>query len=414
MKVSSQRWNEADDVQRAVVGAIGVRWPGRTARRVLTASVLILALVLTGGGSASAASGEHVSAAASAQPPPLDQNQLGRLKDLVECAPNYFLSLPLVALPGGIRLFAAAIGESCAPFALGLAEDLITILDCSQRYGIGVCTGGLIPDPGRRGAGPAVPDLQPTDVVFAPGALLAGRTVRFDSGVVNDGGQGTGVFNIKWLVDGAEVGAYGSHAGVAAGTRVLDGNSQFEWVFPGPGRYAVTFLVDADDHVAEADEFDNSRTVMVDIAATGPPVIVATSTYQEGALVFVSVSYTDPNGDAVGFGFRGANGSGWAEESHPFGSPSYGRATAGRIDYPFNHGCGTQRTYESDVEFWIYDQAGNRSASVVIHLQCPSAAGAPEAPGTPAPGPPEPSDPPGGGGPPPFYCLGPNPENCNP
>ena len=60
--------------------------------------------------------------------------------------------------------------------------------------------------------------------------------------------------------------------------------------------------------------------------------------------------FSDPSHTATGFGFRGANGAGWAEESHPFSDPSYGRVSPGQVDYPFNLGCGTDREYESDID----------------------------------------------------------------
>lgn len=96
------------------------------------------------------------------------------------------------------------------------------------------------------------------------------------------------------------------------------------------------------------------------------PWIDATSTYREGPLVYARVQYS---GGATGFGFRGAGGAGWAEESHPFTDPSYGRVSAGQVDYPFNLACGESGQYESDVEFWVYGDAG-RSAPVLIHLSC--------------------------------------------
>lgn len=100
------------------------------------------------------------------------------------------------------------------------------------------------------------------------------------------------------------------------------------------------------------------------------PRIVGTSTYTEGVLVFLRISYLDPDGDAAGFGFRGANGSRWAEASFPFTSPSFGRVSPGRVDYPFNHACGQAGQYESDVQAWIYDRTGRRSGPVVVHLAC--------------------------------------------
>jgi hypothetical protein len=39
------------------------------------------------------------------------------------------------------------------------------------------------------------------------------------------------------------------------------------------------------------------------------------------------------------------------------------------VDYPFNLACGESGEYESDVEFWVYGDAG-RSAPVLIHLSC--------------------------------------------
>jgi hypothetical protein len=101
-----------------------------------------------------------------------------------------------------------------------------------------------------------------------------------------------------------------------------------------------------------------------------PPRINDVRTYQEGTLVFFSIRFSDPDGDAEGFGFRGANGSTWPEETHPFSSPALGRVGPGRIDYPFDLGCGTYDEFESDVEAWIYDCTGRQSRSVVIHLAC--------------------------------------------
>jgi CARDB len=103
--------------------------------------------------------------------------------------------------------------------------------------------------------------------VFRP---QAGQSVYFDSGVENQGAVDSGVFAIKWLVDGQEVGAYGSHDGVPAKSTVMDGNSQFTWTFDSPGTYKLAFALDADDHVpCEANESDNVRykTVQVQQAA---------------------------------------------------------------------------------------------------------------------------------------------------
>ncbi len=38
------------------------------------------------------------------------------------------------------------------------------------------------------------------------------------------------------------------------------------------------------------------------------------------------------------------------------------------VQYPFNHLCPSER--ESDVEAWVYDNAGQRSPSITVHLDC--------------------------------------------
>ena len=58
--------------------------------------------------------------------------------------------------------------------------------------------------------------------------------------------------------------------------------------------------------------------------------------HTSGVLVYFDIHYADPGNDAEGFGFVGVNGSGWAEENHPFTSPSYGIVGPDSIAYPFN------------------------------------------------------------------------------
>ena len=105
-------------------------------------------------------------------------------------------------------------------------------------------------------------------------------------------------------------------------------------------------------------------------AAAMAPKIVNLSTYREGALVYFRISYSDANDDAEGFGFRGVDGSRWAEETHPFSSPSYGRVFPGRIEYPFNLACGSANQYESQVEAWIYDRSGLKTPAIFVALKC--------------------------------------------
>ncbi len=106
--------------------------------------------------------------------------------------------------------------------------------------------------------------------------------------------------------------------------------------------------------------------------STPVPEITSVGTYTQGQLVYFDIHYADPGNNAEGFGFVGVNGSGWAEENHPFTSPSYGIVGSDSIAYPFNEECGTDQQSDSYVEAWIYDSAGARSTPVVIHLACTS------------------------------------------
>jgi hypothetical protein len=100
------------------------------------------------------------------------------------------------------------------------------------------------------------------------------------------------------------------------------------------------------------------------------PQITSVGAYQNGVLDYFRLTYSDSRHNAKGFGFVGINGSGWAEENHPFTAPSYGIVGTDTIDYPFNLLCGTARQYKSYVEAWIYNSQGIRSYPVQIALTC--------------------------------------------
>jgi len=108
-------------------------------------------------------------------------------------------------------------------------------------------------------------DLYPTSITTPSltETIKAGDQVFFDSGIGNRGVVSTGVFNIKWFVDEAQVG-YGSHSGVPANTTLMDGNSQYSWTAVA-GTHIIKFMVDADSFVNESDETNNivSTTISV-------------------------------------------------------------------------------------------------------------------------------------------------------
>lgn len=112
----------------------------------------------------------------------------------------------------------------------------------------------------------ALADLSPTEITPDIASPSTGSRVQFESGIRNSGEVTTRTFAIKWFVDGREVGAYGGHDGLPAESVVYDGNSGFIWTFDSPGTYQVTFTVDADDHVTESDEGNNSRTTSITVS----------------------------------------------------------------------------------------------------------------------------------------------------
>jgi hypothetical protein len=136
----------------------------------------------------------------------------------------------------------------------------------------------------------------------------------------------------------------------------------FEDLFNGPFNYNDLSFSFVPTTSAQASFCVGQKPVQFEITCYG--------TYAENPLLYFRLFFSDPDNAAAGFGFKGVNGSAWGEENHPFTSPSYGRVSPGRVDYPFDLLCGTQSAYESDVEAWIYNNAGQRTAPVTIHLAC--------------------------------------------
>lgn len=97
---------------------------------------------------------------------------------------------------------------------------------------------------------------------------------------------------------------------------------------------------------------------------------MSAGTYRKGLWVYFDVQYANPGRDAVGFGFMGANGSRWVEETYPFSSPGRGIVGLDRVAYPLNLECGTAKQHKAEIEAWIYDSAGASSKPVVISLSC--------------------------------------------
>ena len=80
--------------------------------------------------------------------------------------------------------------------------------------------------------------------------------------LANVGGLPSGVFNVKWFLDGVQIG-YGKHDSLAPG-EVSNGNVRFYWT-PTSGRHTLRFAADVDNYVQEANENNNSFEVTVDV-----------------------------------------------------------------------------------------------------------------------------------------------------
>src|SRR5664280_1025739 len=202
---------------------------------------------------------------------------------------------------------------------------------------------------------PAVAFAQSPAVTFTPSSGPVGTSFTITGSNWMPGGQ---------VPSTLPYGSPGWFTGYQAPT--VDANGKFsytETVGTGPGgptpsgTYTYTYV-------------ENSLSATQTFTVTGQssgaaPHITGYTTYTQGVMVILSVTYT---GTADGFGFKGINGSGWAEENHPLSSPSYGHVSPGKIEYPFNHACGTSNADQSDVAFWVYTGAARNETTA--HLAC--------------------------------------------
>jgi len=106
-------------------------------------------------------------------------------------------------------------------------------------------------------------DLEVSGIDFTSPPTAGVRTTAV-AHLANVGGMPSGVFNVKWFLDGVQVG-YGSHASLAPG-EVSNGNIRFDWT-PTAGRHRLRFRADVDNQVPELDEDNNSATVTVRVIA---------------------------------------------------------------------------------------------------------------------------------------------------
>lgn len=82
-----------------------------------------------------------------------------------------------------------------------------------------------------------------------------GKLVTCFAVLKNTGNKDTGVFNVKWFLDGEQVG-YGSHGNLPPNNQESQGNVRFDWT-PKREGHTLKFVADVDNHVKESNEYDN-------------------------------------------------------------------------------------------------------------------------------------------------------------
>jgi subtilase family serine protease len=104
-----------------------------------------------------------------------------------------------------------------------------------------------------------LPDLRVSGISFTSTPTAGVRTTAV-ARLSNAGRAPSGEFNVKWFLDGAQVG-YGRHKSLAAG-EISNDNIRFSWT-PAPGWHRLRFHADVDNEVSELDEGNNSAAVTV-------------------------------------------------------------------------------------------------------------------------------------------------------
>src|SRR3972149_390021 len=103
------------------------------------------------------------------------------------------------------------------------------------------------------------PDLAVSDISFSP-APVPGASVVATARLTNIGNSSSGSFNVKWFVNGAQVG-YGGHASLGPG-QTSTGNVRLPWTM-GSGDTVFRFDADGDRNVEGGGEANNSCQALV-------------------------------------------------------------------------------------------------------------------------------------------------------
>jgi hypothetical protein len=185
-----------------------------------------------------------------------------------------------------------------------------------RPVGIGSCDESAQPNPGggsaQPNAGDGRPDLMPISTSAAPECGAA----DLDGGVINESSVVTGPFQVAWAVDGAVV-KIGTVTGLPTGVAqsALSVHQQLS-----AGSHKVTFIVDSNEAIPEADESNNSwtDTITVPSCPSSPPPATSTPappnppsnlTVIATDSTHIGISWQDNSNNEAGFEVNNGNES---------------------------------------------------------------------------------------------------------
>ena len=245
----------------------------------------------------------------------------------------------------------------------------------------------MLPLSMRIASASSLADLTPTAIQYNSGSIAIGKRVLLDSGIQNNGGSDSGIFNIKWFVNDVQVG-YGGHVSISPGTTDLNGNSAYEWTPSAPGTYVIRFVVDTDQYVPESNEDNNETSVTITIAKEAAPDaidLIPTAILYNSAAVAIGKTVLLDSGIQNGGGLAsGGFNVKWFVNDVQVGYGGHSAISAGTIDLGGNSAYqwtppaeGTYTIiFAVDPENYIPESnERNNAVSITIRVQ-PNAGGA--------------------------------------
>jgi hypothetical protein len=110
-----------------------------------------------------------------------------------------------------------------------------------------------------------LPETPENKIITSSLVNYVGQQVTVKALLKNSGNADSSGFNVKWFLNGSQVG-YGGHSPLRAG-QVSNDNVRYLWRVS-TGTYEFKFVADADNHVRESNENNNEFTLRVEISAS--------------------------------------------------------------------------------------------------------------------------------------------------